>query len=523
MANCYGANSLTGGGTGALDRPELDGNILHDGDAAIVFISDGRGIKYRLNATSGASPDGINIIAPSVNPGTKRWLRLGITSIILTSDANGDLYMRSGDQLVRLPVGTAGQILEISGGIPSWQAGAMKKSEYDVAENGIVDKTEGIELGSDANGDTYYRNSSALQRLPIAANGSLLNIVSSLPAWLAAGAEGDSLRIASSIPSWETPEVGYGFAGAIIPYAGYSVPTGFLECDGSLINLTTYEVLFNAIIWVYGRGSGAAFIVSAATNFITAVSHGLLDNDVILFTNDGGALPGGLTNTQKFFVMNKTVDTFQVTTYLGGPVVDILDAGTGTHYFHIEVRVPDLRGEFLRGYDHGAGNDPGATISITGDIVSSSAVVTNISDASLLEVGMSIDGVGIPSDTLILTIDSATQITMDANATATDTTVAIICSNRTDRGDGSYRDSIGTKQIAGVKAHTHGTGGAHTHDIEVSTVSDSTDRVSGGVSHGAAGLTVPDAALSDGSHEHDSFGENENRPRNVYTMFCIKY
>ena len=42
----------------------------------------------------------------------------------LGSDAAGDMYYFNGTKLVRLPVGTAGQILVSSGGIPSWQTGA---------------------------------------------------------------------------------------------------------------------------------------------------------------------------------------------------------------------------------------------------------------------------------------------------------------------------------------------------------------------------------------------------------------
>jgi hypothetical protein len=55
----------------------------------------------------------------------------------------------------------------------------------------------------------------------------------------------------------------------------------------------------------------------------------------------------------------------------------------------------------------------------TGDITNGSAVITDLTDTSLLAVDMVVSGTGIPAGAVISTIDSATQITMDQNATAT--------------------------------------------------------------------------------------------------------
>jgi hypothetical protein len=61
----------------------------------------------------------------------------------------------------------------------------------------------------------------------------------------------------------------------------------------------------------------------------------------------------------------------------------------------------------------------------TADLVSGSAVVTNMSDQIEVTLGDEISGTGIPTGTRVLSIDSATQITMSANATATNTTVTV--------------------------------------------------------------------------------------------------
>lgn len=46
-------------------------------------------------------------------------------------------------------------------------------------------------------------------------------------------------------------------AGALIPYAGSSAPTGWLLCDGSAVSRVTYATLFTAIGTTYGIGDGS--------------------------------------------------------------------------------------------------------------------------------------------------------------------------------------------------------------------------------------------------------------------------
>jgi hypothetical protein len=54
---------------------------------------------------------------------------LGGVTMTLGSDATGDLYYRNvGGILTRLPIGTASQVLTVSGGLPTWQAGSSAGS-----------------------------------------------------------------------------------------------------------------------------------------------------------------------------------------------------------------------------------------------------------------------------------------------------------------------------------------------------------------------------------------------------------
>lgn len=66
-----------------------------------------------------------------------------------------------------------------------------------------------------------------------------------------------------------------------------------------------------------------------------------------------------------------------------------------------------------------------ATRTKTGDTTNTSPIITNMSDTITLWKGQSVSGTGIPAGTRILSVDSATQITLTANATATNATVTL--------------------------------------------------------------------------------------------------
>lgn len=53
---------------------------------------------------------------------------LGGVTMTLGSDAASDMYYRSGGVLTRLPIGTNGQVLGVTAGVPAWQAGSSAGS-----------------------------------------------------------------------------------------------------------------------------------------------------------------------------------------------------------------------------------------------------------------------------------------------------------------------------------------------------------------------------------------------------------
>jgi Phage Tail Collar Domain. len=128
------------------------------------------------------------------------------------------------------------------------------------------------------------------------------------------------------------------------------------------------------------------------------------------------------------------------------------------------------------------------TIQQSGTRTNGSAIITGLSSTTNMRAGYYIGGTGITNGTTILTVDSATQVTMSANATSSGTSTCIISAGAL--GDGSttftlpdtttsgrYRRSrystnvIGLTQAASFLDHTHsvsgtsGTGTSHNHSF----------------------------------------------------------
>lgn len=69
--------------------------------------------------------------------------------------------------------------------------------------------------------------------------------------------------------------------GTIIPFAGNSIPQGYLLCDGSAISRTTYASLFAVIGTIYGAGDGNSTFnlpdcrhLNPMMRFISSETHG---------------------------------------------------------------------------------------------------------------------------------------------------------------------------------------------------------------------------------------------------------
>jgi hypothetical protein len=92
--------------------------------------------------------------------------------------------------------------------------------------------------------------------------------------------------------------------------------------------------------------------VNTSSETITSTAHGFANGDSVIFSNSGGALPGGITAGTIYFVVGSTANTFQVSTTLAGSALNITSAsGGGTHTVRGAGRISfrDLTDDSLAG------------------------------------------------------------------------------------------------------------------------------------------------------------------------------
>lgn len=145
--------------------------------------------------------------------------------------------------------------------------------------------------------------------------------------------------------------------GEICYFARNTAPTGFLKANGAAVSRTSYAALFAALV-----KTSTATISIASPGVVTWNSHGLSANGPVKFTTTG-ALPTGLTAGTTYYVVGAsiTTNTFQLSATAGGTAINTSGTQSGTHTAinapfgdgdgSTTFNLPDLRGEFLRGWD----------------------------------------------------------------------------------------------------------------------------------------------------------------------------
>ena len=160
--------------------------------------------------------------------------------------------------------------------------------------------------------------------------------------------------------------------GAVVDYAGATVPAGWLKSFGQSLDRTTYALLYAALV-----ANKSTFTVTLASpGVFTNTAHGLVVGDPVFFTTTG-ALYTGLTANTIYYVMTvPTTDTFTVgttrsvaaATGVATVTTAVNTSGTqgGTHtLFHAPhgiassttFNAPDYRGNQSVGLDNMGGTD----------------------------------------------------------------------------------------------------------------------------------------------------------------------
>jgi microcystin-dependent protein len=141
-------------------------------------------------------------------------------------------------------------------------------------------------------------------------------------------------------------------------FAGSTAPTGYLLCDGTVYNISTYPTLGALLLSTYGGngtttfgvpdlkqripvGSSTPTSVGTVTMTIatpavfTLTAHGLATGQIVYITTTG-ALPTGLTaTTGRYWVIALTANTFNLATSLSnanaGTAIATSGTQSGTH------------------------------------------------------------------------------------------------------------------------------------------------------------------------------------------------
>lgn len=160
-------------------------------------------------------------------------------------------------------------------------------------------------------------------------------------------------------------------AGTIVYSASVGTPDGFEDCDGAVLNRTSYSELYNSIglffsdiVNVYSTTPNS-YLEKLDTFTGAHVVHGYSTGDEVTFQTSG-TLPSPLIANTSYWVRQVDINYFTLHPTSGDAIagtnkISITNNGTGSHFMYLAAsfKIPDLRGQYIRTYDDGAGVDNG--------------------------------------------------------------------------------------------------------------------------------------------------------------------
>jgi hypothetical protein len=302
--------------------------------ANIVPITNGSG-KFANSTTSATALGYVSNLTSDAQTQID-----GKLSVTLASPASGDVIINDSGTWTNLAAGSNGQVLTISGGVPSWQNGTsngipaggtaeqmlhkVSGTDYDVAWHtptlsDIGDVTASADdvnilMGADAAGltptiITYLTDITGpvqaqinnKQSSSLAYNSLWVGNSANLAGQLSAGSNGSVLTIVSGVPTWQTPPSPGTFSGpvsstdnAVVRFNGIGGNAGqnsgvIISDTDDVSGITTLStgqvsVLNQAAVRLYETGS---------TNYVAVRASGTMAGDYTITLPD--AAPGANT------------------------------------------------------------------------------------------------------------------------------------------------------------------------------------------------------------------------------------
>lgn len=162
-------------------------------------------------------------------------------------------------------------------------------------------------------------------------------------------------------------------AGTVMPYSGFSLPSGWLWANGADVSRATYPALFTAL-----TKSSAVTISIASPAIVTWNGHGLFNGAPVQFSTTG-TLPTGITAGTTYYVVLRTTNNFRLAATPGGAAINTsgTQSGTQTAIFApygngdgaTTFGLPDLRGRVPFGLDNMGGATAANNLPLNGTYI----------------------------------------------------------------------------------------------------------------------------------------------------------
>jgi len=232
-----------------------------------------------------------------------------------------------------------------------------------------------LDLGSDATGDTYYRNSSGyFTRLPVGTNGDVLTLASGLPSWAAPSGGGGAWSLASGGTATGTNTFAMG-SNPFILTSGVTTGTGATAGIQNVFNSLTTGNGLDISTSSLTTGKGLAL-----TSTSTAINHTIGTN--ALFSS---RISGTNANSSRTAVAGEFIATNTGTTSSNIAIYAAASGGTTNYSFYAsgQMYVEGLATSSYVAYFKAGGLNQGIYISSNGGgILPIQTSFTNLGNSS---------------------------------------------------------------------------------------------------------------------------------------------